>query len=316
MQSAEKTDNEHNHTLRHCRACQCLMTNPEIGNYYICASCNSANYISHGSAEIDNTTYYNSIYSHCTRQTIERRRKAFVRFERVYLRLHRKQVHRFQLTLDRICKTICTAATSVEIGFGYGHELIHFLNKGANIYGIDLSTEAVSTFKEQHPEFSKKVYCTASLDFQVDALYSNALFEHLDHPNTFLRRAFAKLTPGGTLIMRLPLITVGHYTHHDISFDINFWKPCHRVLYTLKGLKMLLESHGFTIVESAAYAYYGYNVMSSMLKHGYRDVTHIRDPCLPILRLDSEWTYKTILLQSLLTRTICSDFALIANKTR
>lgn len=297
-----------------CKACQCVLTDPVDGTYCICSSCNSANYMSGRCAEVDNNIYFNSVYSNRGRQIIEKRRKDFIKFERIYSRFHRKEIRRFQFALDRISETICGAGTSVEIGFGYGHELIQFLKKGANIYGIDLSEEAVSAFKAQYPEYSERVSCTASWASVVDALYSNALFEHLDHPSDFLRRAFVMLKPGGTLMMRLPLIALGKYSRRHISFDINFWKPCHRMLYTLKGLQILLEAHGFKIVESAAYPYYGYKVMSSMLKHGYQDVIYVRDPCLPIANLDSEWAYTKLLFKGLVTKTICSDFAIIAAK--
>ncbi len=310
----EKSENDGNHRMVNCKACQCVLANPEVGNYCICSSCNSANYISDRSAEVENSIYFNSVYSNRSRQIIGTRRKGFVEFERIYSRFHRKEIRHFQFALDRISKTICGADTSVEIGFGYGHELIQFLKNGANIYGIDLSEEAVSAFKAQYPEYSEKVCCSASWDSVVGVLYSNALFEHLDHPSDFLRRAFAMLRPGGTLMMRLPLITLDKYSRRHISFDINFWKPCHRMLYTLKGLQTLLEAHGFKIVESAAYAYYGYKVMSSMLKHGYQDVSYVRDPCLPIANLDSEWAYTKLLVKGLVTKTICSDFAIIAAK--
>jgi methyltransferase family protein len=147
-----------------------------------------------------------------------------------------------------------------------------------------------------------------------DILYSNALFEHLDEPREFLRSAMSNLKPGGKLLMRLPLITLDNYVTSETGFDINFWKPCHRVLYTLKGLKTLLRAHHFEIVDSAGYVYYGYKVMSAMLQHGYRDIELVRDPCLPIKGLDSDRTYKKMLFHGLLRKTICSDFALIAAK--
>jgi len=314
MDHADIVANERNRELAHCKACQSVLTDPEIGSYCICSLCKSANYISERSAEVDNNDYFNSVYSDRNRQVIKKRRKGFVDFERMYSRFHRKESGRFRFVLDHISETICGAGTSVEIGFGYGHELVQFLKKGANIYGIDLSEEAVSTFKAQYPEYSEKVRCAASWDSVVDVVYSNALFEHLDHPGDFLRRSFAMLKPGGMLVMRLPLITFDKYTGRHISFDINFWKPCHRMLYTLKGLQILLGAHGFKIVESAGYAYYGYKVMSSMLKHGYQDVTYVRDPCLPITSLDSEWAYTKLLVKGLVTKTICSDFAIMAAK--
>ena len=291
-----------------------MLTDPEIGWYCICSLCGSANYISDRSAAEENGKYFDSVYSKQTRIVLDGRRQDFVRYARIDSWLHRKAINNFQAILERISDMICSAEQSAEVGFGYGHELIQFIKKGANIYGIDLSGEAVSTFQAQYPEYSERVSCGVSLDCAVDALYSNALFEHLDNPADFLSMAYAMLKSGGILIMRLPLITRNHYTKRQSSCDINFWKPCHRMLYTLGGLQMLLEAHGFKIVESAAYAYYGYKVMSSMLKHGYQDVTYVRDPCLPISQLDSEWAFKKILIQGLVTRTICSDFALIASK--
>lgn len=288
------------------------MTDPEVGHYCICSVCKSANYVSDKSAEDENNEYFNSVYADRNRQTIGGRRRRFIQCERIHARFHRGESRRFQRVLERMSSTICGAGISVEAGFGYGHELVQFLTKGANIFGIDLSEEAVSTFKARYPLYSERVRCAASWDSMVDVLYSNALFEHLDHPEDFLNGAFAMLRPGGTLMMRLPLVTMDTYTKRQVGFDINFWKPCHRMLYTLKGLSCLLEARGFKIVEAAAYAYYGYKVMSAMLKHGYQDVSYVRDPCLPIANLDSEWVYSKLLIKGLVTRTVCSDFAIIA----
>jgi 2-polyprenyl-3-methyl-5-hydroxy-6-metoxy-1,4-benzoquinol methylase len=299
-----------------CKACQCVLEDPELESYCVCASCNSANYISSRKADAENNSYFDSVYSGCTRKVIEERRKHFVGFERIYSLFHKQEPRRFQEILARISQAICSADTSVEVGFGYGHELIQFLKQGANIYGIDLSEEAVSSFRSRYPEHSGRVFGISGMDSKVNAIYSNALFEHLDEPGDFLRRAFGMLKPDGKLLMRLPLITSERYTKSQISFDINFWKPCHRVLYTLKGLKTLLGAHGFRIIESATYAYYGYKVMSTMLKHGYRDVEIVRDPCLPIKHLDSDWTYQKMLVKGLFMRVVCSEFAMIATKVR
>ncbi|HLZ33372.1 MAG TPA: class I SAM-dependent methyltransferase [Nitrospira sp.] len=245
---------------------------------------------------------------------IERRREDFIKYEQIHSRFHREDAKRYQDILHRFSQSICAAGQSVEVGFGYGHELIQFLKKGANIFGVDLSVEAVSQFRSLHPEYAKRVSGVSDWNSEADVLYSNAVFEHLDEPGEFLRKAFITLKPDGKLLMRLPLIACENYATSQIRFDINFWKPCHRVLYTLKGLKTLFESHGFRIVDSAGYAYYGYKVMSAMLRHGYRDIEIVRDPWKPIKHLESEWMYTMILLHGLVKRTICAEFALIATK--
>jgi SAM-dependent methyltransferase len=231
------------------------------------------------------------------------------------LRFHQETAERYQDVLSRFSQSICGAGKAVEVGFGSGHELIQFLRKGANIYGVDLSLEAVSQFRSRHPEYSERVSGVSEWNSTADIVYSNAVFEHLDEPGEFLKRAFATLKPEGKLLMRLPLITLDNYETSHVRFDINFWKPCHRVLYTLKGLETILGSHGFRIVDSAAYAYYGYKVMSTMLQHGYSDIERVRNPWMPVKGLDSDWAYTMILLHGLVKRTLCADFALIATKT-
>ena len=300
--------------MSYCKACRSALQGPVVGTYCVCPTCRSANYISNQSAAAENNSYFDSIYSVSSRKIIDRRRESFIKYEQIHSRFHREDEKRYQDILLRLSQSICAAGKSIEVGFGFGDELVQFLKKGANIYGVDLSMEAVCQFRTLHPEYAERVSGVSDWNSAADVLYSNAVFEHLDEPGEFLRKAFVTLKPDGKLLMRLPLITHDHYAASQIRCDINFWKPCHRVLYTVKGLKTLFEFHGFRIVDSAGYAYYGYKVMSAMLQHGYRDIEIVRDPWKQIKHLDSDWTYKMILLHGLVKRTICADFALIATK--
>jgi SAM-dependent methyltransferase len=203
----------------------------------------------------------------------------------------------------------------VEIGFGRGDEMIKHLRDGIDMYGLDLSPEAVKDFSSRHAEYAERVTCAAKLDFAVDVVYSNALFEHLDNAGDFLANISAMLKPRGYLCMRLPVITRKAAIQPCVDTDINFWKPCHRVLYTLDGLKTLFIRHGFTIQESASLQYYGYKVMSLMLRLGYSDIMYVRNPYMYLEGMSS-LTFKRILLQSFMERITCSDFGLIAIKTQ
>ena len=225
LHHTKKSENGGNHRMVHCKACLCMLANPEVGNYCICSSCNSANYISDRSAEVENSIYFNSVYSNCNRQIIRTRCKALSNLSESTRGSIGKKSGTSSLRVDRISKTICGAGSSVEIGFGYGHELIQFLKKGATINGIRiLSEEAVSAFKAEYPEYSKKVCCTASWDSVVDDLLPSMRSSSIwIIPSDFLRRAFWVSRRGGTLMMRLPLITLDKYSRRHISFDINFW---------------------------------------------------------------------------------------------
>lgn len=299
-----------------CRACRSPLRVVELDSYATCASCGSANYIPTRSAEADNSSYFDDIYSDTMRHPIENRYRHFVTWENIYSTIREKERDKFRAILDRMSKRIIAAGTSVEIGFGSGHELASYLRAGANMYGVDMSHEAVSRFKSSHPEFSTRVSWGSKTLSPVDVLYCNALFEHLDDPAAFLEEAVSCLNPGGTLLMRLPVITANVYTPKQTQSDINFWKPCHRILYTYKGLDTLLKSHGFEIIESAPLAYYGYKVMSAMLRYGFHDVTTVRNPYFPIKGLDSDRRYLMILIESLFRKLICSDFAVVIGKVR
>lgn len=299
-----------------CRSCGSPLRNVEDNSYASCVSCGSANYVSVRSAEEDNNRYFDDIYADAMRHPMKSRHRLFEACERIHSTIHAKEHETFHLLLRRMEKKILAAGTSVEVGFGAGHELAWYLRAGVNMYGVDMSHEAVSHFQLAYPEFSDRVSWGSKALSPVDVLYCNALFEHLDDPAAFLEGAFACLNPRGVLLMRLPLITADLYRKEQMQWDINFWKPCHRVLYTYKGLERLLQSHGFSIIESAPLAYYGYKVMSVMLQQGFSDVARVRNPYLAIKGLDSDMRYLRMLIGSVFRKLICSDFAVVVEKVR
>lgn len=299
-----------------CRACNGQLQSAECGEYALCDACGSANYVSLRSAEEDNAQYFEEVYSDTTRCPIQKRCKRFETFERIHSLFHADEEKAFRAVLNQMVQSIRTARKAMEVGFGSGHELADFLKSGANIYGVDLSREAVAKFKEAHPKFSDRVSWGSMVSSHVDVLYSNALFEHLDGPSEFLENAGSSLSEGGLLLLRLPVLMQDIRNREVLEWDINCWKPCHRTLYSRRGLEILLGNHGFTIVETAPLAYYGYKVMSSMLRRGYRDVARVRNPYLPIAELESEGQYLLILFESLFRKLICSDYAVVARKER
>ena len=298
-----------------CKACDKKIDNFEVDNYYLCPICGTATYITLSCALDDNKEYFNSIYSNKNLHVLRGRRYLFLKYLWLDTIINYKENNRFGQCQKRMTELIVNAEKSVEIGFGNGDEMLNFLRSGANIYGLDLSLEAVRNFKENYPEYSEKVACKTIYDFPVDVVYSNALFEHLDNPSEFLENTYNMLNPGGKLIIRLPVITGTLHDADKANTDINFWKPCHRALYSLEGLTILLSKYGFSIKDYASLAYYGYKVMSRMLRLGYHDIEYMRNPCYQLKGLDSYIIYINILLKSLFDHIICSDFILIAEKT-
>jgi 2-polyprenyl-3-methyl-5-hydroxy-6-metoxy-1,4-benzoquinol methylase len=295
-----------------CKGCDTDLIYFNINQYYFCSVCGTANYISDKDAENDNNRYFNT---EVKSKPIEKRRKLFLRFERIHQYLYKNKIANFIRILGKINKEIISAKTCVEIGFGEGDELVKKLRLGANIYGFDLSSKMVSDFKKKYPEYSNRVFNqnAQSFDKNADIIYSNALFEHLDKPGDFLAQAHRLLSINGKLIIRLPLITNKNIRKKD--YDINFWKPCHRVLYTFEGLNIILKKYGFLITEFSSSEYYGYKVMNRLLELGYKEIHRIRNPYFEIPGLNSEFIFIMILFAGLFKKVICSDSIFIAEKS-
>jgi len=216
--------------------------------------------------------------------------------------------------LDEVSERIVRASKTIEIGFGRGYELKRFLDLGADIHGIDLAEEAVESFRGRFPESAWRVSCGSSINFEVEAVYANALFEHLDAPEKFLASASGMLKSGRMLALRLPLMTGRQKQVAGYDHDINFWAPCHRIIYTARGLETRLMNSGFTVVASAPLHYYGYKVMNCMLASGYHNICEVRNPTYPICGLDSDREFHWLLMRALFRKTLCADFALLARK--
>lgn len=294
----------------HCLACRTpLMSIPDT--YVFCPACGSARYGSSRTAEEDNRRYFDTL---APSVPLPLRVKWFRRFDRQHRRLHWKETRRFNRTLGLIDSILLSAGTAVEIGFGSGDEMFRWLRMGVDIYGYDLSEVRVSGFKARHPEFADRVFTRNAERFskQTGAVYSNALFEHLDDPDAFLNQVAAWSRPGGRLILRLPLIV--RPAGDRPAQDINFWKPCHRALYTVSGLKTLLQRNGFRLLECMSWDYFGYRAMNRMLQRGYAAIQDVRDPRCAIPGLTSELEYLFMLGSALWTRPWCKDSLVIADR--
>jgi SAM-dependent methyltransferase len=293
-----------------CKAC-----NNEIkgirNEYCFCADCGSANFLTDNSSDKDNSDYFNSIYTDKTLKLLENRLAAFQKFSEYDAKLNSKSIENFSDVLLSIDQIIINSEAAVEIGFGGGDQLLSFLQRGANIYGVDLSVEAVNNFKLKNPDQSYRVACSTKWDFPVNTVYANALFEHLDAPEIFLENILEMLLPKGQLILRLPIMTARLLRPCK---DINFWKPCHRIIYTIDGITTLLNNNRFRITQTSALDYYGYRVMNILLKMGFTEIEYLRNPCYQISNLKSELFFQLILARSLLFKSACSDCVVVAEK--
>lgn len=302
-----------NRSEKVCLGCSSILPKPSIGNYAFCFKCGTANLDSLNDAEEDNRKYFNQHFNQQFKK-IPFRLTLFKIFNMFHELLNFRVEQKFQCLMEEVDRYFSESKLAIEIGFGSGDELHKRLIKGFNCLGFDLSRSAVDAFRRKYPQYSDKVFLNRAgeFPFKANMIYSNALFEHLDNPDEFLRGANEQLEAGGYLIIRLPIL-VGLQDNRGALVDINLWDPCHRALYTNVGLKTLLNDHGFKIIKQVNYPYYGYKVMNQLLIYGFKSIQEIRCPYYEIKGL-SLITYIGALFRALFTDLPCEESSVIAKK--
>lgn len=302
------------HSIKKCLACKTVLPQATCGGYSFCLKCGSANYLSNRTAEADNIEYFNEHFSRPDKN-MRMRAMIFSVFNIAHIHFNIRKIYIFKSLVEEINNIFAKSKIAVEIGFGSGDELIKRLDEGCICFGLDLSIAAVEAFKIKHPKYADKVFCEPAGNSRIAAnvIYSNALFEHLDEPNLFLRGVHKQLEADGYLILRMPILSKWVGSIEGEVVDINFWEPCHRMLYTADGLRLLLEENGFKILKEASLPYYGYKVMNQLLLHGFESIQQIRCPYFEVPGL-SFLTYLKMLFLALFSKLPCVDFGLIAKR--
>jgi hypothetical protein len=96
----------------------------------------------------------------------------------------------------------------------------------------------------------------------------------------FLNDVFQGLKSDGKLILDgLPVLNPKG-SALSIAEDINFWKPFHRIIYSIEGLLERLKNSGFNFVRMGLIDDYNYRVLSLHQKMGFLKVNELRNPCL------------------------------------
>jgi len=294
-----------------CRACGDPLRTSTAANYWACGKCGSANLVIPSSAIEDNIRYFDILFDSGVNAVSRSRKLLFLAFERIYNFGCLKQSREFFHALQETHRLLRRPGVRVlEIGFGGGDELARLLLAGVDAYGIDISEVAVARFRQKYGEFADRVRCSDHFDADVDVVYSNALFEHLDDPTSFLLHARERLGHGGLLIIRLPVLWRG--TTEKDSADINFWIPCHRVLYTTTGLNLLLAGRGFRVLRLSTLEYFGFRVMNAMLDAGCNSIMDLRNPYLEPAVLKCSSNYLVLLVRAISRKSLCSDCVVIA----
>ena len=259
-----------------CLACGRSLSERREDDYAECVHCGSFCYLGPDEAQESNRRYFEREDVWDVPEISIRRllMRIMEKFDRL---LRADEYARFDATEAGFTDLALASGSILEVGFGDGAWLVWALDHGLNASGIDLSQRAVRRFQLRHPEYADRVQHTIELKGRFDLVYANALFEHLGSPSQFLENAASIVSPGGWLVLGLPIRSAESITF-PTSFDINFWKPYHRAIYSAAGLSVLIGRHGFAIDTEATLDRYAYRVMSILLRRGFGFVSHLRTP--------------------------------------
>ena len=308
---------EEQKAVKYCLACRHELLYLKLNDYVQCQSCLSFNYVSDQSADEDNKRYFNEIF-----KTLDERKtnvwkfKIFERFARIDQKQRKKQYSDFNVKLQQIIKQLNSPAKVLEIGFGSGDHLYGLLQRGLDAYGIDLSITAVRNFQEKYKQFADRVRCGSRFDMEVDVIYCSALFEHLDKPWEFIQDADSCLNKDGFLIIDgLPILN-DVKSDLTVDEDINFWKPCHRAIYSSNGLKVLFARYGFVDEICAIHDDYYYRILSLHIRHGYQCIEKLRSFYVEHKNLPSIPVYYYICRKALRIKSLAQYGCIMFKKGR
>ncbi len=168
--------------------------------------------------------------------------------------------------------------TVLDLGCGYGHNCIDFVNKGAErVLGIDISEKMLAVAKEESAHSKIEYRCMSMTDIskleeKFDFIYSSLAFHYVEDFDAFAKDMYSVLNAGGQLLFSQehPIITAtldgaGHFNKDEngkkISYTFsNYNQPGERKIHwyvdgvvkhhrTLSGIINALAKAGFIIEE-------------------------------------------------------------------
>jgi SAM-dependent methyltransferase len=152
-------------------------------------------------------------------------------FNKETLRLHLER-YRFAARFVRGLVVVDCAC-----GTGYGAEILALEGEAAQVYGLDLSPEAVAVGLKRYAQPNLVLTVGDALTWRApeppDVWVTLETVEHLSDPEAYLRGVRERLKPGGILVASVPT---------TVSTDGN---PFHLVDFTARGFYSLLTRVGF-----------------------------------------------------------------------
>jgi SAM-dependent methyltransferase len=158
----------------------------------------------------------------------------------------------------------------LDIGCGSGAKLKTFERRGFEVFGIDVTPEAIADARRlvKGTFYAGAIETTELPDGFFDFIRFDNVLEHIYEPSPFLGKVYRLLKPGGTAYGYVPnglsptLQLMGKYS-------ISSWVPLHINLFTPNCLRSLAAQVGFKAdVVALSYCHW---VMQSVRQWRFRN---------------------------------------------
>lgn len=303
-----------------CPVCDATILCSALYDYVKCSACNSYIYVSDHSAQDDNRNFYDSFYPRWKEYKTSRTKLKtlmFKRFEKADRKLNEIKWAKFRQARKEIDSLFGKDKKLIEIGFGEGKRLVRFLKAGFDIYGIDISESVVNYFREEYPKYRDRVEVGTTYNGKIDVVYCCALFEHLDNPQQFVDNLSVLLPQNGLVVLDALPIVAESPSNLTINEDINFWKPCHRIICSQEALKRLFQQKGYRLLNYGIIDAFSHRVLSIHVRRGYDEVINLRDSRLRHFGLPGIFKYYSICQEALRAKSLAvsGSFAFIKEQS-
>jgi len=153
-------------------------------------------------------------------------------------------ISRYNEILDRF-EDFKKTGKLLDIGAGYGFFLEIARQRGWDVYGTELTDEAVNHCKEKGLKMFKGELQNIDFgDLEFDVIISIEVIEHINNPNEYLKKANEILRKGGKFYLTTP--NYNSYLRYRLKEDYNVIEyPNHLCYYTRKTLAKLFNDNGF-----------------------------------------------------------------------
>jgi SAM-dependent methyltransferase len=164
-----------------------------------------------------------------------------------YTKKERSKIRRATQRIKRL-KRLTKGRRFLDVGCNYGFGVVAAHALGLDAHGIDVDSTAIASDQQRYAGRGTFTHISvedyAARGAKADIIYTSEVIEHVPNADSFVAAMSTILNTGGVLYLTTP-----DASHWRVPKDFTTWDqvipPEHLTYFTRKGMKILLERHGF-----------------------------------------------------------------------